>query len=450
MISQTIHKKTSRLDFLFQPIDNSPLVLFRLIFGLLIALEAGGAIATGWVRDVFVTPAFTFNFIGFDWLQPLVGETMYAIYAAMAVAGILVMLGCYYRLAVGVYGLLWMVCYLLQKSSYNNHYYLLILFCGIMAVLPAHRYFSLDARQGRVAPSVSCPRWCLLVVVIQVAIVYFFAALAKVYPGWLAHEPLDIWFLAKKDYFLIGPLLQQDWLKSIVAYGGIAFDFLIVPLLLWKRSRLFAFVISVAFHLFNSAVFQIGIFPYMMIALCVFFFPPEKIRQIFFRQKMPLPEGLLPVPYRRAGVIAWVFYFAVQIYLPLRHYHYPGDVLWTEEGHRMSWRMMLKSKWGTIRFKVADPVSGDTWEVDPAPYLTPKQVSKLATHPDMIWQFSRFLEQDYARQGYADVAVYAMSQVSLNGSPLYPFIDEQVDLTAVDWQAFQHADWILPFGQMIK
>lgn len=68
----------------------------------------------------------------------------------------------------------------------------------------------------------------------------------------------------------------------------------------------------------------------------------------------------------------------------------------------------------------------------------------------MIWQFSRFLEQDYARQGYADVAVYAISQVSLNGSPLYPFIDEQVDLTTVDWQPFQHADWILPFDPQEK
>ena len=41
-------------------------------------------------------------------------------------------------------------------------------------------------------------------------------------------------------------------------------------------------------------------------------------------------------------------YFIFQIGLPIRHWMIQDDVLWTEEGHRMSWRMMLRSKSGTL------------------------------------------------------------------------------------------------------
>mgnify|MGYP001602269733 FL=1 len=35
--------------------------------------ETAGAIAIGWVKEVYVDPQFTFSFIGFEWLQPLPG-----------------------------------------------------------------------------------------------------------------------------------------------------------------------------------------------------------------------------------------------------------------------------------------------------------------------------------------------------------------------------------------
>jgi hypothetical protein len=441
-------QRTSFLNLLFEPVDNSPLVLFRGVFGLLIALEAGGAIATGWVRRVFVEPTFTFNFIGFDWLQPLVGETMYILYAAMAVLGLMVMLGYHYRFAVVSFGLLWTVSYLLQKTSYNNHYYLLILLCGMMAIVPAHRYWSLDVKQGRVSPSLTCPRWCLLIFGLQVGIVYFFAAVAKLYPGWLSGGPIANWLASKADYFLIGPWLQASWLPMAVAYGGVAFDALVVPLLLWKRTRLFAFGVGIFFHLFNSAVFHIGIFPYLMIAICVFYFHPEQIRRWFFRNKPsegPVATARYPTQRWLVGLLA--VYFAWQIYLPLRHHLYDGDVLWTEEGHRMAWRMMLRSRGGNVTFKVVDPATGESWNAVPSDYLTPKQARKLAAHPDLIWQFSQKLEEEYRQKGYADVEVYATARVSVNGSQPLPLTDPTVDLTRVDWTPFRHAAWIVPYPE---
>ena len=441
-------QRTSFLNRFFEPVDNSPLMLFRGVFGLLIALEAGGAIATGWVRRVFVEPTFTFNFIGFDWLQPLVGETMYILYATMAVLGLMVMLGYHYRFAVISFGLLWTISYLLQKTSYNNHYYLLILLCGMMAIVPAHHYWSLDVKQGRVAQSLTCPRWCLLIFGLQVGIVYFFAAVAKLYPGWLSGEPIAGWLASKSDYFLIGPWLQASWLPMVVAYGGVAFDALVIPLLLWKRTRLFAFGVGIVFHLFNSAVFHIGIFPYLMIGICVFYFPPEQIRRWFFRYK-PSEESVATARYptQRWLVGLLAVYFAWQIYLPLRHHLYDGDVLWTEEGHRMAWRMMLRSRWGNVTFKVVDPATGKSWNAVSSDYLTPKQARKLAAHPDLIWQFSQWLEKEYRQKGYADVEVYATARASVNGSQPMPLTDPTVDLTQVDWTPFRHAVWIVPYPE---
>ncbi|MGB3778276.1 MAG: HTTM domain-containing protein [Tunicatimonas sp.] len=437
-------RQTSFWNLFFEPVDNSPLVLFRGVFGLLIALEAGGAIATGWVRRVFVEPTFTFNFIGFDWLQPLVGETMYILYATMAALGLMVMLGYHYRFAVVSFGLLWTVSYLLQKTSYNNHYYLLILLCGMMAIVPAHRYWSLDVKQGRVAQSLTCPRWCLLIFGLQVGIVYFFAAVAKLYPGWLSGEPIGAWLANKADYFLIGPWLQSAWLPMVVAYGGVTFDALVVPLLLWRRTRLFAFGVGLVFHLFNSAVFHIGIFPYLMIGICVFYFPPEQIRRWFFGSKPSRGSvAITPYPTQRWLVALFAIYFAWQIYLPLRHHLYYGDVLWTEEGHRMAWRMMLRSRWGNVTFTVVDPTTGKSWNAVPSDYLTPKQARKLAANPDLIWQFSQRLEEDYRRKGYADVEVYATARASVNGSKLMPLTDPTVDLTQVNWTPFRHATWIV-------
>ncbi|MDE0597595.1 MAG: HTTM domain-containing protein, partial [Dokdonia donghaensis] len=72
---------------LFTRIDNSALIVFRVFFGFLITCEAWGALITGWVRRILVAPDFTFNFIGFDFLQtfPGPGPQMYAWFGLMGI-----------------------------------------------------------------------------------------------------------------------------------------------------------------------------------------------------------------------------------------------------------------------------------------------------------------------------------------------------------------------------
>ena len=154
-------------------------------------------------------------------------------------------------------------------------------------------------------------------------------------------------------------------MHKIIAIFGICFDLLIVPALLWKPTRKIAFVLSIFFHLFNSIVFQIGIFPYLSLAFTVFFFEPQTIRNIFLRTKKIIPETKIIIPKTKNVVLTVLgIYFLFQLAFPLRHHFFKDDVLWTEEGHRLSWRMMLRSRGGRITYKVVNSQTKDTTKIN--------------------------------------------------------------------------------------
>ena len=434
--------------WLFKQVDNSALVVFRALFGLLIAIEAFGAIFTGWVRRTLIEPDFTFNFIGFEFLQPLPGNGMLWYYGIMGVFGIFVMLGFKYRLSIIVYGIMWSAVYLMQKTSYNNHYYLLMLLCFIMSFLPAHRWFSLDAKINPSISKISMPRWVWVIIVLQLWIVYTYASVAKFYPDWLDGSFPAFLMSTKADYWLVGDFLQQGWIRYAIAYFGLLFDLLIIPLLLWKKTRLSIFIAAIFFHLFNSFIFHIGIFPYMSLAFCIFFFPSEKINKWFLRNKKKYYDKgeIIVPPYRNILTGAMAVWFVIQISLPLRHWFFIDDVLWTEEGHRLSWRMMLRGKSGIVDFKVVEKGTSDTITINKEEYLSRKQQRAVSSKPDLMWQFAQGLEEEYAQED-KQIEVYVDSKISVNGRPYKQFVDPKVDLAIEEWQHFKHHDWILPSGE---
>jgi hypothetical protein len=431
--------------FLFTQIDNAPLIIFRIFFGFLIACECYGAMLTGWVKRTLIEPQFTFNFIGFDWLQPLPGNGMYIYFLIMGTLGLFIMIGYRYRFSIVSFTILWTGVYLMQKTSYNNHYYLLILISGMMCFFPAERAYSIDSRKNPSIKRNSMLSYVKWLVIIQLSIVYTYASIAKVYADWLDFGIIRILMFDKAHYYLIGDLLQQEWVHKIIGAMGIAFDLLVVPALLWKPSRKTAFCVSIFFHLFNSIVFQIGIFPYLSLAFIVFFFEGETIRKIFFKRKEKIKANSISIPsFKNSVIISATVYIAIQILLPLRHHFIKDDVLWTEEGHRMSWRMMLRARSGYIQFKVVDQKNNKVFIVKPETFLSTKQNRRIAAYPDFIWQFAQRLKKDYILNGQ-NVSVYAVnSKVSINGKPLRAFIDPNVDLANEPWSHFKHHEWILP------
>jgi hypothetical protein len=431
-------------NFLFKHIDNSPLIVFRIIFGLLCFLESVGAIFTGWIKYTLIDPKFTFSFIGLEWLQPLPGNGMYVYYLIMGAFGLLIMIGYKYRFSALMFTLMWSGVYFMQKASYNNHYYLLVLLSAIMIFQPANAYYAIDAKRNPSIKRNSMPQWCSWVFILQMFIVYTYGSIAKIYPDWLDTSVMEIFMRGKQHYFLIGDFLQQKWLHYFLAYGGILFDGLVIPLLLWKPTRKFAFFASIFFHLFNSIVFQVGIFPFLSLGFALFFFEPQTIRNIFFKKKEFYNKAEIIKPkYNKPFLAIFTLYFFIQIALPLRHHFIEDNVLWTEEGHRMSWRMMLRTKNGNASFKVVDKENDSIIYVNPEDYLSKKQKRLVTSKPDIMWQFAQRLKEEYAQKGI-NVAVYVHANISVNGRPFQTFVNPDIDIAALEWEAFKHSDWILP------
>ena len=430
---------------LFTKIDNSPLLIFRIFFGILVALECFGAIATGWVKRTLIDPQFTFNFIGFDWLQPLPGWGMYAYFIVMGTLGVGIALGYKYRLSIISFTVLWTGVYLMQKSSYNNHYYLLVLISTFMCFFPANNNYAVDAKNNEAIRKNEMYSYVKWIIVLQLFIVYTYASVAKLYGDWFDLGIIKILMASKADYYIIGDLLQHPWVHHIVGVFGILFDLLIVPALLWKPTRKIAFYISIFFHLFNSIVFQIGIFPYLSLAFTVFFFEPKTIQKIFFKNKKTYIKQYTTAPsFKNMVLLLGSIYFIIQVCLPVRHHLIKDDVLWTEEGHRLSWRMMLRSRVGKIKFQVVNHTTNNESIVKIDEYLTNKQHRRIAAYPDFIWQFAQHLKREYAEKG-EDISVYAKnSKVSINGKPFRAFINPKVDLAHAEWNYLWHNEWIYP------
>jgi len=255
---------------------------------------------------------------------------------------------------------------------------------------------------------------------------------------------MKILMQGKSQYFLVGGILQETWLQYFLAYGGILFDGLVIPLLLIKNTRKLAFFASIFFHLFNSFIFQVGIFPYLSLAFTLFFFSRETIHRIFLKRKPFYDKAEVIVPkYANLFKGLIIVYFTIQIALPIRHHFIKGDVFWTEEGHRLSWRMMLRTKNGFANYKVVDQETGETETIRLKDYLSEKQIRSATTKPDVIWQFAQRLKAIYLEKE-KKVSVFANCKVSLNGKDIKPLIDPNVDLANVPWEPLKHSYWILP------
>lgn len=430
---------------IFRPIDNAQLIVFRIFFGLVFIFESFGAILTGWTRFNTVDPKINFTFIGFEWLHHLVGPYMYVHFVLMGIASIGVMLGYKYRFSIISLTVLWSCVYFMQKTSYNNHYYLMLLISLLMCFLPANKYAALDIKGKPEKVTYAMPAWIRLLFIFQISCVYIFATIAKFYPDWLDGTVAQIMFRGIKSTDSIQNILRSESFHIFIAYSGIAFDGLIIPALLWRKTRWFAIIASLIFHIFNSITLQIGVFPYFALAFSVFFFPPEEIKKFFLRKKPVLTDELADINYHSYRKTFYGFmlpYMLIQFALPWRHHFFQGDVLWTEEGHRLSWRMMLRARSGEAHFKVVDKQTGETSFFDNTKLLNKKQRQRLNT-PDMIWQMAQFIKAYYAEQG-TDVEVYVhRSQVSINRKKSKRLIDPKVNLADEKWCHFSHHDWIL-------
>lgn len=444
--------------YLRQYTSAAPLVVFRIAFGVLIFISIVRFWMKGWIYELYILPSHHFSFYGFEFVQPL-GVYTYGLFIVCGISALFVAIGLYYRVAAILLFSSFTYIELIDKSTYLNHYYFVSMISLLMIFLPAHAYFSVDAQRNPELKSDRIPSWCLDSVKLFVALIYFYAGLAKLNSDWLIKAmPLKIWLPSKSDVSLIGSLFNHEWVAYAFSWIGCIYD-LSIPFLLWTRStRLIAYAGVVLFHALTAVLFPIGMFPYIMIATALIFFSAEFHQRILGRLTVwfRLPATALQQSKKfnfsgsaRPIVMGMlILFFVFNILIPFRYLMYPGELFWTEEGYRFSWRVMLMEKAGYAEFKVLS-ADGRHALVNNSEFLTPLQEKMMSTQPDMILQYAHIIRDEYRKRGFVEPKVYVYSYVALNGRLGKPLIDPKTDLAA-QYDSFSHKNWILNFSDDIK
>lgn len=428
-----------------QPVDIASLAAFRIMFGLLMAAAKLRFIAKGWVQQLYLEPSFHFPYPGFEWIRPWPGALMYAHFILLALLAVGVALGFFYRICIILFFLGFTYIELLDQTAYLNHYYLISLLSGLLIFLPANRAWSVDALRKPQMRTVFVPGWCLNILRFQVAVVYIFAGLAKFNADWLLRaQPLRIWLAARSELPWIGHWLAQPWIAYAASWFGALFDTTIVFFLLSRRTRKPAFIILFGFHVATWLLFNIGMFPWIMIVSATVLLPPDWPRR--FSAVFNLPklspssdyphsqEKLHPVSLGLLGI-----YAALQLVLPLRPYFSSQPSAWTCSGFNCAWQVMIVEKSGYTEFFAFDRATGDCQKLSLNHSISPRQQMMMAQDPYLIRDMARHLAAELRASGLKAFEIRTESFATLNGRPSQRLIDPQIDLAAE-----LKGNWILP------
>ena len=450
------------------PVDLASLAAFRALFGLVMAASMVRFLAKGWVSEIYLRPRFHFPYPGFEWIRPWPDEWMHIHFGLLAILALMIAAGFCYRAATVLFCLGFTYVELLDQTSYLNHYYLVSLFSGLLIFLPAHRAWSVDAWWKPSLQRDVAPACALNLLRFQIAVVYLFAGLAKLNSDWLLRaQPLRIWLAARSDLPLIGSLLEQEWVAFAASWFGAFYDLTIVFFLLRRRTRPAAFLAVVVFHVATWLLFNIGMFPWIMIASSTLFFAPDWPRRLLtacatIAERLthggrwshrldalatPAASPMMTALRRpRLAVALLGAYAAVQVLLPLRPYLYNSEhPAWTYQGFNWAWQVMVAEKTGHVEFHARDPDTGWSARIRASRYITPRQETLMAQDPFLIRQLARHIAQDVRTQGHARVEVFVDAFAALNGHPSQRLIDPNMNLAGTT-----NSGWILPWKTQVS
>ncbi len=235
------------------------LVLARVIFFLLLAYDA--------LEQISHAPRYgagNFNVpqIGFlDAVAP--GRELYS--AAQLVSAYLLVLaasGVATRVVIPIATVIYGWLYFSSQLDSYQHHYLVWLLLVLSCFVPWQRPVS-------ATPATRVRSWALRLILIQLAIVYFWAAISKMNPAWLDGQTLDKQLSGTMEGFI----------KSTVGYKTAALSVIVVELVLaatiwWRGGWKFAWWLGLALHItILKTGFDIGLFAWLMIGLYVLVIP---------------------------------------------------------------------------------------------------------------------------------------------------------------------------------
>lgn len=442
---------------LFEPVDVAVFAYFRVLFGGCLLWHFGRRLAGDWIAHRYVDPGFHFQWLGLEWIGRWPGQLMTVHVAAVALLSLFVMLGFFYRLSATLLFAAIVYMLLLDKAYYHDFDYLICLLSGLLIFLPAQRAFSLDGVLSKDDRRVTAPAWMFWLLRAQIAVPYVFGGLAKLNGDWLSGEPLRTRLAEAGFAPLLGSAFRGEWMIYVVSYASLLFGLTVVPLLLFRRTRIWAFAAAVVLNC--AYTFDGWTYAFFMILSTLVFFPPDWPRSLFGRGRsttsplgasLPDPERLTSRRKRTVALLA--VYLAIQVLVPLRHCLYPSDPSWTNEGHRFAWRSTVRHLRSVVRFDAIDPNRNFSQKFEPqqlrqAGFLNAAQIQAMSADPDMILDFAHFLRDLLRQKGLEDVEIRATALASLNGREPQYLVNADVDLAAQPRHWLKPYWWITPLGE---
>lgn len=437
-------KVSAVVDNIFRKrVDIASLAAFRILFGVLMAAAMIRFMAKGWVEQMYIQPSFCFAYPGFHWIRPWPGNWMYVPFIAATIAAIGVALGLFYRWSITLFFLAFTYTELLDQTAYLNHYYLVSLISGLLIFMPANAAWSIDCSRKPALKLETVPAWTLNLLRFQLAVVYIFAGIAKLTADWLFRaEPLRIWLAARSDLPLIGKWLAEPPVAFLASWTGAIFDCSIVFFLLNAKTRKAAYAALVVFHVATWLLFNIGMFPWIMIVVTTIFFEPDWPRRLLRGLGKASPSTVIDnktFANVRASTVAFTTVFAlVQVALPLRAFFSRQPVGWTCSDFNCAWRVMIVEKTGYVEFYAFDPSTGVSSKIQTAEFLTPRQEMLMAQDPFLIRDMARYMCGHLQKTGATNIEIRVNAFASINGRPSQRLIKENINLAGA-----LPADWIV-------
>lgn len=425
--------------------------IFRRFYGIINFILVIRYFSNGWIESYFKDPILHFHHFGMEWIHPLPYEGMLLLFILMGCLSLLIAFDIFAKFSVIIYTICFSYFHFSDATIYLNHYYLISVIGFLLSFLP-----------NQLSSKHRIPFYYVFFFRIQIGLVYFFGGLAKINSDWILEAlPLSLWLqqvegkigMPSIEYILLLPLTAY-----LFSWFGLVFDLLIPFLLAFsKTKKIYFYFLIILFHSLTSILFPIGIFPLLMILLSTIYFSPNwpnnfikglKLSNIFqdrkknfhlliFIEKIQNSKFYKSIYFKDSKFYFLLIFITIQILIPLRSFAYSGSTLWTEDGIKFSWRVMVAEKVGDIEFTLSgiDPEHSNKITqitINPQLYLTPYQYRMMAISPEQIVQFAKFLENKYHNESWVEIKIFAKSRVSLNGSKAKPLISRELDLTQIN------------------
>ncbi|MCB9234785.1 MAG: HTTM domain-containing protein [Bacteroidia bacterium] len=442
------------LAHLNAPKDAAALAVVRIFIGFLVAFElVHYYFFKPFLKELYLNPEFHFKYHFFGWVPDLEPSLFKLFLVLMGLSFILFGLGWQFRITRWTSFLSISYLFLMERASYLNHWYFLILICFLFLFIPANCLWSLDVRRNPALRRDFLPAWCHYSLLALLSIVYFYSGLVKINPDWMTGVPMDLYLSDA-----LGGSVPSG-LGFVMAWTAMVMELVLVPLLLWRRSRPLVFPVVLLFHCANGFLFTIGLFHVMMMALTTLYLPADWPRRVLQRLKMGdrakivVPADKKPFTPPRLALLLLAVFFFFQLVIPLRSFLYEGSGLWEEAGFLFSWKMMLEAKTSgqgeAVWYWVRNGEDGELTGLDPEKYgLTWAQKNKLVRNPDLVLQYAHYLGKRLKNPGQKPPLVFADIFLGLNGRPVQRFIHPNVNLMAEERRPFEMYPWVMPLREL--